>query len=559
MDVLDRTPFDLSQAPLLRVHVLTLAQDTHWLVLSMHRLIADGWSLGILMQEMWSVYIALVTRSKASPLPPLTIETGDVAHWQASEWGKLATVERVRGYWKKQLANMPASLNMPYSKNVESTQPSNSYPFAFTPELSDMVRQFSGQNGVTAFMTLMALFQALLHRYTGQTDIIVGTPTTNRIHTETEKLIGNFVNPLPIRAWFTPDMNFKQLLTQVRNSALAALDHRELAFADMVALVDEPANQQNPIFPVMFAVQDAPMRLPDVPDLALHYKTVGTSATALAMQMELWQENGQFVGQFVYDGGLFNVGTIKRFLHHYQTLLKNATSYPQQPIHKLNFLTSVERQQLLVEWNDTAAPYPAEQTIHGLFEAQAEATPTAIAFRYNGAVMSYKELNDRANQIAHFLRSLGVREGTHIGIAVSRSPLMVAGLLGILKAGGAYVPLDPNYPRERLAYMIRDANVRFLITESVHLSALPNLDGLIPKANIIQLDDDFDQILDYETSNLFHDGTPDSRIYIIYTSGSTGKPKGVVAHHRGAVNRCQWMWRRYPFTPDEICCQKTTL
>ncbi|NLH08760.1 MAG: AMP-binding protein, partial [Chloroflexi bacterium] len=414
--------------------------------------------------------------------------------------------------------------------------------FELPGALSDRVRELSRREGATLFMTLLAAFQTLLYRYSGQTDICVGTPIAGRNHAELEGLIGFFVNTLVMRTDLSGEPSFRDLLRQVREVALGAYAHQDVPFE---MLVDELQPERNtghtPLFQVMFVLQNAPHGEIELPGLTLSTLDLQTGVARFDLTLAMIDVPGALAGAVEYSSDLFDEATIRRMVGHFERLLAAAVADPDRPIRRLPLLTAAERHTLLVEWNDTKADVPSDRCAHELFEEQAARPPEAIAARCGEETLTYAELNRRANQLAHALRRRGVGPEMLVAIAATRSLEMVVGLLGVLKAGGAYLPIDPPYPRERIAFMLEDAGVRTLLPQAALLERLP-----AHRAETICLDTDWPEIARESTENPQSGVKPGNRAYGIYTSGSTGKPKGAMSEHRGLVNYLAWCQRAYP-------------
>ncbi len=548
-------PLDLAQGPLLRATLLRLDREDHVLILVIHHIAFDGWSARVLVEELAALYDAFVA-GRPSPLPELLIQYADFAHWQR-QWLQGEVLEKQLPYWKEKLAGSPPSLNLPTDRPRPAIQTYRGacQSLTLSSSLLQSLQALSRQEGITLFMTLLAAFKVLLHRYTGQEEIVVGSPIAGRTHVETEALIGFFVNTVVLRTDLSENRKFWELLGQVREVALGAYAYQDLPFEKLVeALNPERDLSRPPLFQVMFNLENIPKKALDIQGLNIDEFELDSGIAQFDLTLEMVEKAEGLSCLFEYNADLFDATTIARMLGHYQTLLEGIVADPGQPIGALPLLTEAERHQLLVEWNDTQADYPRDMCIHQLFEAQVERTPNAIAVVFEDQQLTYCELNARANQLAHYLRKHGVKPEVLVGICTERSSEMVTGLLGILKAGGAYVPLDPTYPKERLAFMLEDAKVLLLLTQECLLENLPKYE-----AKVICLDSDWDIIAEESQKNPASGTTSENAAYVIYTSGSTGRPKGVPGLHRGAVNRFNWMWQTCPFEAGEVCCQKTSL
>ncbi|AOX02683.1 non-ribosomal peptide synthetase [Moorena producens PAL-8-15-08-1] len=530
------TPFDLEVAPLIRCKLWQLDTSEYVLVLTMHHIVSDGWSMGILIEELSSLYQAFCVGAP-SPLAELLIQYADFALWQR-QWLSGEILETQLNYWKEALLGAPELLQLPTDRprpHVMSYRGS-SESFSLSTELTEKLQQLSVNAGSTLFMTLQAAFATLLYRYSGQFDILIGSPIANRNRREIDSLIGFFVNTLVLRTRFEDNPSFEKLLRQVRETTLIAYEHQDVPFEQVVeALQPQRSLSHAPLFQVMFVLQNTPMGTLDLPGLSLSQLNQHSTIAKFDLTLSMTETEIGLVGIWEYNTDLFDRSTIKRMATHFQNLLSAIVDNPQLRVGEFPLLSEGERHQLLVEWNDTASDYPKEKCIHQLVEEQVEKTPDAIAVVFNQEQLTYHQLNQRANQLAHHLQNLGVGPEVLVGICVERSVQMVVGLLGILKAGGAYVPLDPNYPPERLSYMLADSGVEVLLTQQSLVESLPK-----NQAQVVCLDSDWGAIEQYSGENLEVGVSSDNLAYVIYTSGSTGQPKGVAMNHSPLVNLILW-------------------
>ncbi len=545
-------PFNLTKGLLLRVTLVQLNSESYALLLTMHHIIGDGWSMGVFIKELSSLYQGFLV-GKPSPLPQLPIQYADFTIWQR-QWLQGKALQIPINYWKQQLVDAPPLLELPTDRPRSSVQTFRGWCFSFQldAKLTTSLKELSHKSGTTLFMTLMAAYATLLFRYSmtlmaayatllfrysGQQDILLGTPIASRNHQDIEGLIGFFVNTLVMRTRLEGNPSFSKLLTQVRSTCMDAYANQDVPFEQIVeALQIERSLSHSPLFQVMFALQNASMEQLETPELAyapLHLDNVNAK---FDLTLQMWETNtdegNSLEGFWQHNTDLFDEDRIARMTGHFQTLLAGIVANPQASVATLPLLTERERHQLLVEWNDTHIPYPDTKCIHQVFQEEVEQTPDAIAVVYEDESLTYRELNDRANQLAHYLQSLGVGTEVLVGICVERSPQMIIGMLAILKAGGAYVPLDSSYPQERLAYMLNDSQLSILLTQE-------QLGAQIPKTNahIIFLDTDWDELISkYSPDNPTNKASNHNLAYVIYTSGSTGKPKGIGVTHQ-AVNR----------------------
>ncbi|MBD2199778.1 MULTISPECIES: non-ribosomal peptide synthetase [Calothrix] len=525
-------PFDLNNGCLLRVKLLRLSEQEHILLLTMHHIASDAWSTDILLREFVTLYQAFC-QAQPAPLAELPIQYVDFADWQR-QWLQGERLESQISYWRQQLKGVPELLELPTDfprPPIQSFQGAT-YSFKLPQQLSVGLNQLSQQQGTTLFMTLLAAFQTLLYRYTGSEDLAIGSPIANRDRIELEGLIGLFINTLVLRTNLAGNPSFIELLKRVREVALGAYAHQDLPFE---LLVEELQPQRNlshtPLFQVMFVLQNASMSALELPGLTLNYLPVDSGTAKFDLTLDMTETIEGLVANFEYNSDLFQASTIKRMAGHFQTLLEGIIANPQQRLSQLPLLTASEKHQLLQPSHNTEITYPVDEFIHELFAQQVEKTPDAVAVVYENQQLTYQELNAKANQLAHYLRSLGVKPEVLVGICIERSLEMVIGLLAILKAGGAYIPLDPNYPQQRLEYILEDTQASVLLTQASLLELLPQHQG-----QIVCLDSDWHLIAQQSQNSLSSELTTENLAYIIYTSGSTGKPKGVQIPHMALSN-----------------------
>ncbi|MBD1837880.1 non-ribosomal peptide synthetase [Coleofasciculus sp. FACHB-501] len=544
-------PFDLTQAPLLRVSLLHLSEFEYVVLFTMHHIVSDGWSMGIFIQELVTFYKAF-SSSKFSPLPELSIQYADFAVWQR-QWLQGEVLETQIAYWKKQLGGNLPVLDLPTNRPRPAVQTFQGAEekFVLSKALTEALTKLGQQQGATLFIVLLAVFKTLLYRYTGQEDILVGSPIANRNRAELEGIIGFFANTLVLRTDLSNNPTFKELLGRVREVALGAYSHQDLPFEKLVEVLQPDRDlSRNPLFQVLFALRNVPTQNLELPGISLSLEEMESQTARFDLVLNLSQEAGGLTGVFEYNKELFNASTVQRMAGHFQTLLESIVANSDRSISTLPFLTQPERHQLLVEWNNTHTNDSTDRCLHQLFEEQVERTPDAIAIIFENQQLTYAELNAKANQLAHHLQKLGVKPEVLVGICVERSLEMVVGLLGILKAGGAYLPLDPAYPPERLAFMLEDAQVSVLLTQKRLLNTLPS-----HNAEIVCLDD-------WESLQI---GSPNSvknssnLAYVIYTSGSTGRPKGVQISHACVVNFLISMRQPLGITQPDILLAVTSL
>ena len=546
--------FDLSQAPLLRAKLLHLTDSNWLLLLSTHHIIFDGWSMGIFIQELATLYQAFCT-SKPSPLSEQSVQYADFASWQR-QWLQGEVLETQLAYWKKQLGGNLPVLNLPTDRPRSAVQTFQGavHKFTIPKAITEEIAQLSQREGVTLFMTLLAAFKTLLYRYTGQEDILVGSPIANRNRREIEELIGLFANTLVFRTDLSSNPTFKGLLGRVREVALGAYNHQDLPFEKLVEILQPERDlSHNPLFQVLFSLRN--VRTPQIklPGVTLSSLEIERKTARFDLALDLEEGLEGINGTLEYSQDLFDASTARRIAGHFLTLLESIAANPEQRLSNLPLLTKPEQYQLLFEWNNTQSEFPKNKCIHELFEAQAELTPDAIAVVFQHECLTYRELNEKANNLASYLQKVGVNPEVLVGIYVDRSLEMVVGLLGILKAGGAYVPLDPAYPPERLAFMLEDAKISVLLTLKKLLKTLPQ-----NSASLVFLDADWEGISSCDEPIM---GLQNSSnlAYVIYTSGSTGKPKGVQISHASAVNFLSSMRQQLAIADGDVWLAVTSL
>jgi amino acid adenylation domain-containing protein len=547
-------PFDLTQAPLLRVRLLRLAAEDHVLFLTMHHIVSDGWSMGLLVREMTQIYQALGTGQQIQ-LPELPIQYADFARWQRQRLQGEVLDEQVE-YWKESLAGAPAVLDLPVIRARPATQTTRGSHLetVLSRELTQALGELSRREGVTLFMTLLAAFQTLLYRYSGQEDLVIGSPIAGRNRAEVEGLIGFFVNSLPLRTSLAGNPSFRELLTRVKATALGAYAHQDLPFEKIVEAVKPPRSlSYPPIFQIMFSLQNQPAVTLVLPGLKITSPKREFDTAKFDLTWFMTERDQGLSSWIEYNTDLFDRSTIERLAGHFEVLLTGIVEGPGQRIAELPLLTVAEKQSLS-QWNETQVEFPTHPCVHQLFEEQVARTPDSTAVVFEEMKITYAELNRRANQLAHYLRKRGVRPEVLVGLCVERSIDMVVGILGILKAGGAYVTLDPANPPERLSFMLADAAAPLLLTQEHLLAGLP-----AQVTEIICLDRDWGVIAQEKVEEPASQVVAENPAYVIYTSGSTGRPKGVVITHRALCNHMYWMQSRFPLTGSDRVLQKTPI
>jgi amino acid adenylation domain-containing protein len=544
-------PFDLARGPLLRATLLRTTENAYLLLLAIHHIAFDGWSRAILARELSALYAAF-SRGEPLVLPPLPVQYADFARWQRKLLqGKM--LDDQLAYWRKQLENLP-TLRLPADRSrppIRSARGARQY-LALPKTLSTELKRLSNRHGVTLFMTLLAAYLALLRRYSGQDDIVIGSPISGRNHSALENLIGFFLNMLVLRIDLSGNPPFRELLGRVRNVCLGAYAHQDLPFERLVEELQLERNlSYNPLFQATFTLQNSPSSALELTGLTAEDVKVDTGIVRFDLHLLLAEHDEGLQGYIDYNTDLFDAATIIRMLGHFHTLLESIVADPDATISRLSILSEEEKHQLL-RWNDTRKDYSKNTCIHQRFEAQVENTPDAVAIVSDDGRLTYRELNSRANQLAHYLRELGVGPEAVVGICMERSLEMVVAIFGVLKAGGAYVPLDPAYPKERLSFMLEDSRSLLLLTQQRLFERLPG-----GKAWVIFVDAGWEAVATRNQENPVSSTRPGNLAYAIYTSGSTGRPKGVMISHRAIDNHMLWMQDEFPLTKEDRVVQKT--
>lgn len=552
----ERQALNIAKDALFRVVLVCLAPEHHVLIVTMHHIISDGWSIGVFIQELSLLYHAF-SRDLPFPLPELPIQYADFAEWQR-QWFAGEVLETQLNYWKQQLANAPSMVDLPIDRPRPPMQSfRGAHQSIVLPQsLVSAVNHISRRQNVTLFVTLLTALKILLFKWTQQKDLIVGTVIAGRNQAEIEPLIGCFMNFLALRSQVSGEQTVEELFEQVKSTVLDAYSHQDCPFEKVVEAINPDREQShNPIYNVALLLQNYPSKPFFGDDLDVSPLILEGETAFLDLRFVAYESSEQIVLDCEYNTDIFEPDTIVRMLEHFQTLLERIVANPEEKIADLSLLTDAERHQLLAEWNNTKRDYPLDKCLHQLIEEQVEKTPDAIALVFEDQQLTYLELNSRANQLANYLQTLEIgpdQPDQLVGISVERSPLMVIGLLGILKAGGAYVPIDPTYPKQRLDFMLSDSQVSVLLTQEKLVSQFPEL-----RAEIICLDRDWEKIAQGDQENLSPQVQADNLAYVIYTSGSTGTPKGAMNTHQGIVNRLLWMQEAYRLTSEDRVLQKT--
>ncbi len=528
-------PFDLAIGPLVRMKLFKLGEREHILLRTFHHIVTDGWSQGIFNREFMLLYEAF-HEGQPDPLRPLSLQYADFALWQR-KWLDQTLADQL-AYWKQQLAEIPEELALAKDRPrpPRQTFAADACQIQLSKDQTAALKRLSQGNQATLFMTLLAAFATLLQRYSGQDDIVLGSPIANRQEEQLEQLMGFFVNSLVLRVRVNPALTFSELLRDVRKMALDAYRHQDLPFERLVEeLSPQRSLNKTPLYQVLFSLQNAPAQAPTLKGLAMEHLPGEGLHTHFDMELQAMEHSGVFGLYWIYNRDLFDRHRIEQMARHYTRLLDAMAAAPNVPIFQLGMLDESERQQLVCDWNQTNREYATEPALHSLFEAQAEQTPDAPAVICGKHRLSYRELNENANQLAHYLLKLGVGPELRVGICVERSTEMITAMLGVLKAGGAYVPLDPKYPAERLSYMLEDSQAKVLLTQNALRSQLPAFAG-----TVVELDSRHNEITAMRSQNPATHVVDGNLAYVIYTSGSTGKPKGVAISHASAATFVRW-------------------
>jgi amino acid adenylation domain-containing protein len=546
-------PFDLSRGPVIRALLLRLSPESHALVLTAHHIATDGWSVGVMLRELATLYEAY-KRGEDSPLEDPPVRYADFAAWQK----RLLSGEALEGqlrYWRGQLEGASSALELPtdFVRPPVQTFAGATLRFGLGGETSRALRELCGREGVTMFMALLSAYAVLLGRYSRQDEVLIGTPVANRADAELEQVVGFFANTLVLRARLAGDPTFRELLGRVRETCIGAYAHQDVPFERIVEeLRVERDLSRSPLFQAMLVYHAGGDQMIELPGLTLTQMTLDPPVAKFDLSLAVTDTGGELSASFNYSTALFSEETVTRMASHFVTLLESAAAEGSR-IAELPLMAEGEVRQIVEGWNDTASDYPSGLRLHEMFERRASATPEAVALFCEERALSYSQLNERANRLARRLRRLGVGPDALVAVCAERSPEMVVALLGILKAGGAYVPLDPTYPKERLAFMLEDARPAVLLTQSRLADRLPR-----HGARTLLLDSDWDEAA-AERGADFDAGVGETNLaYMIYTSGSTGRPKGAMNTHRGICNRLLWMQAAYGLGPTDRVLQKTS-
>ncbi|HEU0300184.1 MAG TPA: condensation domain-containing protein, partial [Longimicrobium sp.] len=538
MAVEAEAPFGLEQGPLIRGRLVRLAANDHVLLITMHHIVSDGWSMGVLTRELSTLYAAF-RRGEPDPLPALPVQYADYAAWQR-RWVAGEVLEEQAAYWTETLGGAPELLELPadHARPARQDHAGASVGLELDEELTAGLKALGRRQGTTLFMTLLAGWATVLSRLSGQEDVVIGTPTANRGRQEIEGLIGFFVNTLPLRVDLSGSPSVAEVLGRVKERALGAQHHQDIPFEQVVELLQPVRSlSHSPVFQVMFAWQNATGGALELPGLAVSEVDAPEHETAkFDLSLWLYEADGRIAGGLTYATSLFERATMERYAGYLQRVLEAMVAHEGRRVDGIELLAAAERAQVVEEWNATEAAYPADTCIHELFEAQVERTPDAVAVVFEEQELTYRELNERANRLAHFLVGRGVGPDVRVGVCLERTHEMVVSLLGVLKAGGAYVPLDPGYPAERLAFTLADSGVAVLLTQEKLRGLLPVPAGM----RVVNLDGAAQEIGAESAENPRSGATSRRLAYLIYTSGSTGVPQGVAIEHESTVALLSW-------------------
>ena len=566
-----KKPFNLTKDLMFRANLYCLSDREYILLISLHHIVGDGWSLGVLNKEISQLYNAYC-ENQPSPLPDLPLQYGDYSLWQKDYFNQ-QKLEELLSYWRDQFQGEIPVLNLPTDNPRPSIESFNGakYPVVISNELTTKLKQLARKLNITLFTVLLTTFKILLYRYTGDTKIIICSPIASRNYLEIENLIGFFVNTLALKTDLSNNQTFAELLTKVKTTTQKAYIHQELPYEKLIeALNIQRDLSRSPVTPIVFSFQnvpDKPLNLQglNISSYGIHKDRKkdnlslnsflnnpdnGISRCDLALFLR--EEDGEIGGVLEYNTDLFNQDTIARFIEHLRMLLESIVDNPQEKISRLNILTSQEKQQILIDWNNTKVDYPKEKCIHQLFEEQVVKTPEHVAVVFEREKLTYQQLNEKANQLAHYLIKQGVKVETKVGICVDRSLDMIIGILAILKAGGCYVPIDPNYPQKRINYILEDTSINILLTQKRLTSKLSK------QLSPIYVEEE-NKWNNESKKNIKYLVRSHNLAYIIYTSGSTGKPKGVVIQHKSVCNHMIWRQKQYLFTHEDRVLQKASL
>ena len=546
-------PFNLNKPPLIRPHLVKLADEDYRLHFVAHHIITDGWSSGVLVADIRQIYEDLKGGMFGQLNPATPFDAYVSAHnalAQSEEGAENLT------FWTEKLQPLPTPLQLPAdrSRPAHKSFRGDAVKFEFDAGVIAGIKATAKTQKTTLFNLMLSAFNAFLYRLSGQDDLIVGVPMAGQALHGMNDLVGFCVHFLPLRSQITPDMPFAEFVKNTQSEMLTARDYQPCALGDIIhAMGLKPDPSRTPITDIAFNL-DRPIQPEPVAGMEMEIDLAAKKAVAWDIFFNLSDVGETLIADCEYNTDILDETTVAGWLTLFQTMLSEIVANPTTKMGDLPLLSEAEQNKILYEWNDTAHPYPNEVTVHELFEEQVAKMPNAIALIDGDQMMSYAELNERANRLGHFLQAQGVSVGSAVGVSMARSVEMIVAILGIVKAGGVYVPLDPNYPPDRLGIYVEDAGIQLALTQAKFADRMPAFGG-----KVVQIDEDWGQIKSHSSENLPIATEPDSSLLIIFTSGSTGRPKGVIEHHRGVINRCNWQWETYPFADGEKMAQKTTL
>ncbi|RHC79098.1 non-ribosomal peptide synthetase [Parabacteroides merdae] len=545
--------FDLTTGPLFKIELIKISENEHILLLNLHHIISDGWSMNIILRDLLVAYNAY-EKGKNPPLSPLSIQYKDYAAWNNQQIDKNNIDAQ---YWKKQFKGEIPILNLPTDHPRPKIQTYNGSLLSFHLDyiLTEKINNLCKIYNVTLFTALMSFIKILLYKYTGQTDIVIGFPVAGREHAGLEDQVGCYLNTLALRTIFEENISFERLLSKVKENVMNAYEHRAYPFDRLVEELSIKRDlSRNPLFDVLLVLQNTDIhkhKIPQIDNLKIFpYETIH-KVSKFDITFIITEQCDTIRCDIEYNTDLYDQKRLERMIEHLKILVESVVSNPTINISELEILTPDEKYKLFTKWNNTNFDYPKDKCIHQLFEEQVEKNPENIAVIYGEESLTYKELNKKSNQLAHYLREKGVKPDSFVGICIERSLEMIVGLFGILKAGGCYVPIDPSYPKERISYILNDSNCQILLSKKY-------LEPLLNNSRVIYLDTDWEEIENRSTENVKSDVTSNNLVYTIYTSGSTGKPKGTLIEHKALMNRIDWMQRSFPINENDTILQKTT-
>jgi len=557
IDAESQKPFDLQTGPLIRAQLLICNAEEHVLLLSMHHIVSDGWSIGLLGREL-SVLYAAYTQEQPSPLPPLDIQYSDFAHWQ-NQWMDSPDFIRQRDYWYKRLVDAPHVLDLPcdYSRPTLQTYHGKTHTIRLDGACQAQLHKLARKIGGTVFMPLFGAFALLLKSYSAQNDLVIATPIANRNRSEVEDLIGFFANTLPLRIELEGCTTFSDILGRVQQETLRAYEHQDIPFEKIVDSLNITRDlSRSPLAQVVFVLQNAPRHASgsttaELEGLQMEPIAFETGTVRLDLEVHVWEESDAMKVEFIYNTDLFAPETIARMADNFQAIIDNICTRPDSKLATLSCLSPAEEQCLLHDWNDTGQDYPRDLCLHQKIEHYAAQTPDAPALSCYDTTLSYNELNKRANQIAHWLIKQGIKTGDRVGVCLNRDIELIVNLLAILKTGAAYVPIDPAYPRARLKFLIEDSGAALLLSNS-EIYKSHALADITLNAPCVLLDQKHNLISKENTKNTLIDVTSDALAYVIYTSGSTGRPKGVQIRHHSVINLLHGVHPRLNVSSNDV-------